>query len=187
MDFSRRPTTADAKRLPPGTSLEHARFVLLVSLIVLSAAAWIVTLRQTGEMAMPMGIVVRDPAGAATAMDGMAMGEMSGDDRPVTAALTFVAVWAVMMAAMMLPATAPMLLILAAAQGRWAVRSPVAPTWVFTMGYLAVWTVVGLAVYVLIQLGSAFASGLPPVSGRGGRRSRWGPRWSWLVRTSSRR
>jgi predicted metal-binding membrane protein len=119
---------------------------------VLTAAAWFVTLAQTREMPMPMGITVRDPIGAAaTDINDMTMGDMAGDDRPVMVALTFVAVWAVMMAAMMLPAAAPMLLI-------------------FAIGYLAVWTVVGLVVYVLVQLGSAFASGLPPVE-----RARWAP------------
>ena len=51
-------------------------------------------------------------------MEGMAMGGMSAAGWSFAAALVFVGVWTVMMAAMMLPAAAPMILTFASAQAR---------------------------------------------------------------------
>jgi predicted metal-binding membrane protein len=56
------------------------------------------------------------------------------------AALTF-AMWAVMMAAMMLPSAAPMTLLFAAINGKRAAAGTAAvPTAIFVAGYLATWT-----------------------------------------------
>ena len=54
--------------------------------------------------------------------------------------------WAVMMVAMMTPTAAPMTLVYAAV-ARKAAREghPVAPTFVFVAGYLAVWTLFSVA------------------------------------------
>ena len=59
------------------------------------------------------------------------------------AALVFVGVWTVMMAAMMLPAVAPMILTFASAQAR-RDRVAAVPTWIFIAGYLFVWSAVGV-------------------------------------------
>lgn len=68
--------------------------------------------------------------------------------------VTFVAVWVTMMAAMMLPAAVPMVAAYAGI-GRERASTPA-----FVLGYLAVWTVFGLAAYWIgIQL----------------------PHWSWLA------
>ena len=64
-----------------------------------------------------MGIVVRGGM-AAEGMGGMAMGGMSAAGWSLGGAVVFVAVWTVMMAAMMLPAAAPMIVIFASAQAR---------------------------------------------------------------------
>jgi predicted metal-binding membrane protein len=65
----------------------------------------------------------------------------------------FIGVWVTMMAAMMLPSAAPMVLVvhrvsaMRARPGRRATLS----TWVFVVGYVAVWTVYGLAAYGLFR------------------------------------
>ena len=61
----------------------------------------------------------------------------------------FVSAWTLMMASMMLPSVAPMALAFARVTGERAKRSQAAfvPTWIFILGYLAAWTVFGLAAY----------------------------------------
>ncbi len=49
--------------------------------------------------------------------------------------------WTVMMAAMMIPAATPMIMMFANVNGqRTSGESPIIPTWLFVLGYLAVWT-----------------------------------------------
>jgi predicted metal-binding membrane protein len=60
----------------------------------------------------------------------------------------YVGVWVTMMAAMMLPAALPMVMLFSRiAADRSRRGRPFVPTWVFVGGYLAVWTVYGLAAY----------------------------------------
>jgi predicted metal-binding membrane protein len=55
------------------------------------------------------------------------------------------AMWAVMMVAMMVPTAAPMTLLYAAIRRKAAAQhNPLAPTFVFVTGYIAVWTVFSL-------------------------------------------
>ena len=55
-----------------------------------------------------------------------------------------------MMAAMMLPAAAPMIVTFASAQAR-RHRCGRVPTWIFVAGYLLVWAAVGGVVYLVVQ------------------------------------
>jgi predicted metal-binding membrane protein len=155
--------------LRPSTPLGQARLVLLGSLIVLTAATWAVTLHQAWSMAMPMGIAVRGGM-AGEGMSGMAMAGMAAPGWSVGAAAMFLVMWTVMMAAMMLPAAAPMLLIFTAVQAKGRGRVAVVPTWIFAAGYLLVWAAVGLAVYILVQIGSDLATHLAPAG-----RAVWAP------------
>lgn len=70
----------------------------------------------------------------------------------------FVALWVVMMAAMMLPGATPAVLRRAHASGR--VR--VVP--LFVGSYLAVWTLVGVAVYALYRPHGFFAAGVVAIA-----------------------
>ena len=90
-------------------------------------------------------------------MEGMARGGMSAGGWSVGAALVFVGVWSVMMAAMMLPAAAPMILTFASAQAR-RNHAAAVPTWIFIAGYLLVWSAVGVLVYGLVQVGADASS-----------------------------
>jgi predicted metal-binding membrane protein len=64
----------------------------------------------------------------------------------------FVGIWVTMMAAMMLPSVAPMVLLFdrVSAERARQERTSV-PTWIFAATYFAVWTVYGLAAYALYR------------------------------------
>ncbi|RUW25809.1 DUF2182 domain-containing protein [Mesorhizobium sp. M4B.F.Ca.ET.215.01.1.1] len=150
-------------------NLRGIPFGLLASLVGLTAAAWALTLYQTFSMDMPMGIAVRGGMAGMEGMAGMAMAGIAADGWSVAGAAAFLAVWTVMMAAMMLPAAAPMIFMFAAAQAR-REQGVAVPTWTFVAGYLLIWAAAGLVVYVLVQLGSGFATSLDPPQ-----RSKWAP------------
>jgi predicted metal-binding membrane protein len=82
-------------------------------------------------------------------MNGMDMGVAT----PLGSFAFFVTVWVSMMAAMMLPGAAPAVLRRARAGGVRAVP-------LFVGSYLAVWTLVGVAVYGLYRPHSSFAAGV---------------------------
>ena len=84
---------------------------------------------------------------------------------------TFVIAWGVMMAAMMFPAAAPMLLLYrTVAMGRRARGGAFVPTWVFAGGYLLVWVAAGVVTWVVVQLGSDAAGRFVEAD-----RQRWAP------------
>src|SRR5262249_19570178 len=120
------------------STLGRARRNLLIALAVLAGAAWALTIYQSLHMGAPLGDAMRGSMSAdempgmegMEGMEGMAMGGMSAGGWSFAAALLFVAIWTVMMAAMMLPAAAPMILTFAAAQAR-RDRAIAVPTWIF--------------------------------------------------------
>ena len=64
----------------------------------------------------------------------------------------FVGIWVTMMAAMMLPSVAPMVLLFDRVSSERARRElPYVPTWIFAASYFAVWTVYGLAAFGLYR------------------------------------
>jgi predicted metal-binding membrane protein len=99
----------------------------LAAALGLAAAAWVVTVRQMHGMDM----------GVATQLGSFAF---------------FVALWAVMMAAMMLPGLAPAVLSRARTSG-----AAVVP---FVASYLVVWTLVGALIYTLYRPHGTWAAGL---------------------------
>jgi predicted metal-binding membrane protein len=81
----------------------------------------------------------------------------------------YVGVWVTMMAAMMFPSAAPMVLLFNRVSGDRAKRGHTSvPTWVFVLSYLIVWTAFGLAAYGLYRLIVHFDVGFLDW-GRGGR------------------
>ena len=162
---------APSQRRP--AAMEKGRLALLASLAVLTIGAWAVTIHQARTMSMPMGVAVTgagDAAGMA-GMPGMAVSGMAGAGWSWDGAGTFVIAWAVMMAAMMFPAAAPMLLLFRAVHAkRNGAGGAVVPTWVFAAGYLLVWTAAGAMTWVLIRSISDLAGRLDT-----GSRVTWGP------------
>jgi predicted metal-binding membrane protein len=100
-----------------------ASVTIVAALLICAAAAWLITIRQAGEMGM----------------GGMAM---------LTAGL-FLVTWLVMMVAMMFPSIAPITLAFASvtrSRGEGYV-----PTAAFVLGYIAVWAVSGLVPLAVAQ------------------------------------
>ena len=104
-------------------SLKHQRDLIMASLVVVTAGAWAVTLRQASMLA-DMGTGAALPP------------------------LVFLAQWTAMMAAMMFPAAAPVLLAFGAVHADRRERGATfVSSWIFGAGYLLVWTAFGGAAY----------------------------------------
>ena len=108
------------------------------------------------------GMAMEEPAQgdagtvAASGMTGMAGMDTGGWTWDGFA--TFITAWAVMMAAMMFPAAAPMLLLFrTVSASRRAKGGAAVPTWIFAAGYLLVWTGIGVLTWALVQAGSELA------------------------------
>jgi predicted metal-binding membrane protein len=112
-----------------------------LALIAVAAAGWVYVAYQAASM--------RDTG---SAMGGMAMGGIEG-------IVLFLPAWAVMMVAMMVPATLPLILLY-----RHLARKRLSPTQarigtvVLLAGYVAVWTIAGLPVYAYNAFSSAAGS-----------------------------
>jgi predicted metal-binding membrane protein len=123
---------------------------------------------MSGSMAgMEMGGSSSGPVetAASSGMSGMDMGSWTWDGFS-----TFVVAWAVMMAAMMFPAVAPLLILYHKMAGQRGSRGGFAPTWIFAAGYLLVWSAVGVATWGLVQTGIELGSRLTSAS-----RETWAP------------
>jgi predicted metal-binding membrane protein len=104
------------------------RSVLVAAALLLGAlAAWIVTVQRMRGM----------DAGPGTDLGGVGW---------------YLGIWVTMMAAMMLPSVAPMVLLHAKVSREKARRDqPFVPTWVFLAGYLVAWTAYGAVAYTLYR------------------------------------
>jgi predicted metal-binding membrane protein len=106
-------------------SLLLQRNVILALLLAIAAAAWAVLVWER----MSMGIVMNTPT--------------MGMRAPL-----FLAVWIVMMVAMMFPAAAPMILTFHRVQaGKRAHGETFVATWIFVAAYLSVWSLSGVIAY----------------------------------------
>ncbi|MGH3329413.1 MAG: DUF2182 domain-containing protein [Streptomycetales bacterium] len=130
------PTVPSAGARVPG-GLVRSELLLVALLLVLSAAAWLLTNR----MSMPdmrLGILTGDAHPEGEAMGGMPMGQ------PVGAGL-FLTTWLVMLAAMMLPSVTPVVVrVTRLMRLRGAGNST---AYAMTAGYLLVWGLIGFAAY----------------------------------------
>lgn len=112
------------------------RFVVALSLAGVVALAWLYLWRQSAAM----------PSDMAMEMSGMPAMDSAG------VALVF-AMWLVMMAGMMLPGAAPMVLLYGAMVRKHSERGSVLPAvWIFVSGYLLVWAGFSLAAALLQAL-----------------------------------
>jgi predicted metal-binding membrane protein len=112
---------------------------------------------MTGAKTAMTAAVLTATLGLAAASWVVAIRQMNGMDMGVATQLGsfafFVALWVSMMAAMMLPGAAPAVLRRAHVSGR------VRAVPLFVGSYLAVWTIVGVAVYALDRPHGSFAAG----------------------------
>lgn len=124
------------QRLPAGT-------VLLVVLVGLSAVAWLLT-HQLSTPDTRLGLLTG-------AQDHNVHHHHGGYQAPeVVTGSVFMAMWVVMLFAMMLPTVLPVVSIF----DRWVERQsrPRSLTLVFVGGYLAVWSVCGIAAYAALLM-----------------------------------
>ena len=107
--------------------MPRERNLILASLLALAAAAWALLAWQSAMA------------------DDDAMGLTMGLGAPL-----FMAIWVAMMAAMMFPTAAPMILMFARVHASKRQRGqPFVPTWVFISAYLTVWTLFGGLAYTV--------------------------------------
>jgi predicted metal-binding membrane protein len=116
------------------------------SILLLAAAlGWVVTVQQ----ALSMAGMSADTNGMSGSMSSMP-GSMQDVTPSPTSLLVFLPVWVAMMSAMMFPAIAPVVtLVSAAGRKRRLSGGRGDPAAVFVAGYLFVWTLFGLAAYLL--------------------------------------
>jgi predicted metal-binding membrane protein len=115
--------------------LQAQRTIILLLLVLLAGASWALLVWQA----------------AAVNMSGM--GPTMGLAAPI-----FLAIWVVMMVAMMFPTAAPMVLIFHQVQAKKRERGETfVATWVFVAAYLFVWTLAGVIAYGGAVLSEMFA------------------------------
>jgi predicted metal-binding membrane protein len=115
------------------------------------------TATTAAALTATLGLAAASWVVAVRRMHGMDMGVAT----PLGSFAFFVALWVSMMAAMMLPGAAPAVLRRAHASGRVRAVPP------FVGAYLAVWTLVGVAVYALYRPHGSLAAGAVAIAAGG--------------------
>jgi predicted metal-binding membrane protein len=122
----------------------------------------VVVLALLGVIILAWGYVLFGVGMSMDEMSGMPMAEQQQTWTPSYAALVL-GMWAVMMAAMMLPSAAPMILLYSTIANRRELKGdPAVGAGVFGLGYIVVWTAFSLAA-VTLQFGLDQAQLLSPV------------------------
>ena len=120
-------------------TLQRERNLILAVLLILAVAAW-------GFLAWQ-----------ATRVSPMAMGLTMG-----MGAALFLAIWVVMMVAMMFPTAAPMILMFARVhRDKRQSGKAFVPTWVFVSAYLLLWTLFGVLAYICAVWAERLAQQVP--------------------------
>jgi len=121
----------------PNARVERPELGLVAALLALAGLSWWAA-AALGDSGMRLGVLTGGEHGA-----------MHGEQMSMALPL-FLVTWTVMMAAMMLPAAAPVVLVFR----RWAQSRDRAGTTTaaFVAGYLAVWSAIGVAAWGLLQL-----------------------------------
>jgi len=118
-------------------ALTGAAFSILVALLALAGVGWAYVSAQSGSMTMSVGADFESFA-------------------------IFIATWVVMMAAMMFPSVAPVVLVYAQYTRRRVGAWPLLTT-LFVAGYLMIWGAVGVGAYVLVGLVAPLLVAIPTV------------------------
>jgi predicted metal-binding membrane protein len=160
--------------------LHRGQLAILMTLILLTVGAWALTIMQAQSMVPSPPAVessgnvdatdamsdmeVMDEIDPVTEPTGSDMADMAGAGWSLGGLAAFVVAWAVMMAAMMLPAVAPLLLLYRTIAAKsMPGDTAFVGTGILVAGYLLVWTAVGAGVYGLAQLGGELAGRLGAV------------------------
>ena len=125
------PERVPGRGLVPAYAAARTRLGLIALLVALAALGWWWTAHEM------------------QGMDGGPWAELGS-------AGWFLSVWAVMMAAMMLPSVAPTVALYSKLKHTRALGAPL----LFTSGYLLVWSAVGLGTYLLARIGAELSGGV---------------------------
>jgi predicted metal-binding membrane protein len=107
--------------------VQRVRYLILGGLLILSVLAWALLIWQSSTMS------------------NQAMSLTMG-----MSAFLFIAIWILMMVAMMFPTAAPMILMFTKIYARKRQQgNPFVPTWIFVSAYLLVWSLFGAVTYPL--------------------------------------
>jgi predicted metal-binding membrane protein len=143
--------------------LHREQLAVLAALALLTAAAWALTLTQMQSMAAMGGAPSSTDHGAMAGQPGMDGIQETSDHPEIGVQLfLFLGMWVTMMAAMMLPSAAPMILLFGTVNRRKRERGgSFVPTWIFVAGYLGVWTAFGAYAFGMSFVGADLARGNP--------------------------
>jgi predicted metal-binding membrane protein len=146
-------STPTGARPWPVRGLRVSSALLLVALLALSAAAWLVVARHShGAMVPSLARPLPLESGHAD------MGPMSMTAH--VGLLLFLGMWVTMMVAMMFPAASPVVIAYWRISRRRS-QGPLPPA-LFVLGYLVVWSAVGLVAYAAYRLVLAASPSLSP-------------------------
>jgi len=108
------------------------KIIIVTALVLLSVLAWIATVHQAGGMGLGL----------------MTMSMTMGLPFSVSNAVLYIALWGVMMVAMMFPSVAPTAVLFATVtRQKREQATPFAPAWLFSAGYAVLWTLTGGVAY----------------------------------------
>ena len=108
------------------------KIIIVVVLVLLSVLAWIATVHQAGGMEIGL----------------MTMSMTMGLPFSISNAALYIALWGVMMVAMMFPSVAPTAMLFATVtRQKREQAAPFAPAWLFIAGYAVLWTLTGGVAY----------------------------------------
>jgi predicted metal-binding membrane protein len=148
------------------TLLPREKWLIAGVLVLLTIAAWGLTIYQSGTHTGMGGMATSTPsphqpvpmAASAQGQGGMMMPgmPMEADAKPEASTaialegMLFLAMWLAMMIAMMFPSAYPIVLLFArVSKGQTSQSNQTqVPTWLFVTGYLAIWTFIGGLMYV---------------------------------------
>lgn len=126
----------------PASPATRGEVVTWIALLALAALGWAVTIVEARSMGQMTGMRQMGDMSAMPGMPGMPGASSSG--------LLFLAVWTAMMVAMMFPSVAPAAVaVTALGERRGPAGRPAGPAWSFLIGYLAIWSLLGVGVYLL--------------------------------------
>jgi len=132
------------------TAARADRFIVIALVAVVALIAWAYTVHQAHQMDAMDATMWRDMA--------MSMNGIGPSWTPIDVTLLF-AMWSVMMAAMMVPGTGPMIAAFATINRRRRARgAPYVPTVMFLAGYLMVWA--GFSVLAVLAQWALQTTGL---------------------------
>jgi len=134
----------------------QTRMTVWLALLLVAALAWAIVVQQNRTM-FDVGVnqSAPDMSGMGSGMSDMSSMNSGSASIPAdpTSIWLYLPLWTSMMVAMMFPAVAPVVsLFVTISQNRRAANQRAAPTWIFLAGYLAVWSLLGVAAYLLSRV-----------------------------------